>query len=163
MLQKQKSVKYLGVTVDKHLRWHIHIDKVWKNCLDKIATTRRASSYLPGHIRRTLYLSSVLPHLEYYSVVWNNCAATLTSRLERVQNYALHVILNKSPRSSTEEMRSQLSLPSLSCTREISTILQVCRCPSRRAPDSLHSKRLHPHQSPLHPLGQRSSSESTTY
>ena len=37
----------------------------------------------------------VLSHLEYCSVAWNNCGATLTSRLERVQNYALRVILNK--------------------------------------------------------------------
>ena len=70
VLQKQKSVKYLGVTVDKHLRWHLHIDNVRKNCLGKIAAIRRASSYLPDHIRRTLYLSFVLPHIEYCSVVW---------------------------------------------------------------------------------------------
>ena len=140
VLQKQKSVKYLGVTVDKHLRWHLHIDNVRKNCLGKIAAIRRASSYLPGHIRRTLYLSFVLPHLEYCSVAWNNCGATLTSRLERVQNYALCVILNKPPRSNTEEMQSQLSLPSLSCRRKISTIMQVRRCLSRHAPDYLCSK-----------------------
>ena len=37
-------------------------------------------------------------------------------------------------------MRSQLSLPSLSCRREISTIMQVRRCLSRHAPDYLCSK-----------------------
>ena len=111
-----------------------------KNCLGKIAAIRRASSYLPGHIRRTLYLSFVIPHLEYCSVAWNNCGATLTSRLELVQNYALRVILNKPPRSSTEEMRSQLGLPSLSCRREISMIMQVRRCLSWHASDYLCSK-----------------------
>ena len=105
---------------------------------EKIAAIRRASSYLPGHIRRTLYLSFVL--LEYCSVAWNNYGATLTSRLERVQHYALRVILNKPPRSNTEEMQSQLSLPSLSCRRKISTIMQVRRCLSRHAPDCLCSK-----------------------
>ena len=111
-----------------------------KNCLGKIAAIRRVSTYLPGHIRRTLYLSCVLPHLEYCSVVWNNCGAGLTSRLERVQNYALRLILNKPPRSSTEEMWSQLSLHTLSCRRKISTIMQVRRCLSRHAPDYLCSK-----------------------
>ena len=140
VLQKQKSVKYLRVTVDKHLRWHDHVDNMQKTCLGKIAAIRRASYYLPSQIRRTLYLSLVLPHLEYCSVVWHNCGATLTKRMERVQNYALHITLNKPLRSSTEEMHSQLPLPPLSCRRDISTILQVRRCLSRRVPNYLCSK-----------------------
>ena len=111
-----------------------------KTCLRKLAAIRRASYYLPSQIRRTLYLSFVLPHLEYCSVVWHNCGATLTKRVEHVQNYALRIILNKPPRSSTEEIRSQLSLPPLSCRRDISMILQVRRCLSRRAPNYLCSK-----------------------
>ena len=83
VLQKQKSVLYLGVTVDKHLHWHLHIDTVQKMCLGKIAPSEE-----PVPISQvTLYLSFVLPHLEYCSVVWNNSGATLTSRLECVQNY----------------------------------------------------------------------------
>ncbi len=70
-LCKQNSVNYLGVTVDKHLRWHPHVDKVRRQCLGKIAAIRSASAYLPPHICRTLYLSYVLPNLEYCSVVWH--------------------------------------------------------------------------------------------
>ena len=107
----------------KYLRWHSHIDNMRRTCLCKIAATRRASSYLPCHIRRMLYLSFVLLHFEYCSVVWHHCGTALTSRLEGVQNYALRVILKKPPRSDTEEMRSQLNLLSLSRRREISMIL----------------------------------------
>ena len=73
VLKKQTSVKYLGVTVDNHLRWHAHIDNVRKGCLGKIAAIRRACHCLPSHIKRTLYQSfssifvctlfSVLTHL----------------------------------------------------------------------------------------------------
>ena len=78
VLRKQNSVQYLGVTVDKHLRWHSHIDNVRRTCLCKIAAIRRASSYLPCHIRRMLHLSFVLLYLEYCSVVWHHCGAALT-------------------------------------------------------------------------------------
>ena len=98
--------------------WHCMEYLPMQNC-----SHQKSQFYLPGYIRRTLYLSLVLPHLEYCSVVWNDCGATPTSRLEHVQNYALCVILNKPLRSNTEEMPSQLSLPSLSCRRETSTIL----------------------------------------
>ena len=80
-----------------------------KRNLGKIAAVRQDSAYLPCHIRRTLYLSIVLPHLDYCSVVWGNCR--VTSSLECVQNYTLRVSLNKPPCSNTEVMQSQLSLP----------------------------------------------------
>ena len=151
--KKQTSVKYLGATVDNHLRWHAHFDSVQKGCHGKIAAIRRACHYLSSHIKRTLYLSLVLPHLKYCSVVWGNCRTTLSSRLEHVQNYDLRVILNKPPRSNTKEMRSQLSLPPLSSRREATMILQVRRCLSRCArlhKYQIRDKRLHPHQLPPH-------------
>ncbi len=110
-LWKQNSVNYLGVTVDKHLCWHPHVDKVRRQCFGKIVAIRRASAYLPPLICRTLYLSFVLPNLEYCSVVWDRCGAALTCKLERVQNYALRVILKKPPGSNTVEMQNQLNLP----------------------------------------------------
>ena len=83
-----------------------------------------------------------------FSADWNMCKTI----------YALCVILNKLPRSNTEEMRSQLSLPPLASRRGATAILQVHRCLSRCAPVYLSTKfankRLHPHQllpSP-HPL-----------
>ena len=111
-----------------------------KGFLGKIAAIRRACHYLHRHIKRTLYLSFVLPHLEYCSVIWGNCRTIPSSRLERVQNYALRVILNKPPRSNSEEMRSQLNLPPLSSRREAITILQVYRYLSRYAPVYLSVK-----------------------
>ena len=108
VLKKQTSVKYLGVTVDNHLRWHAHIYNVRKGCLGNIAAIRQACHYLPSHIKRTLYLCFILPHLKYCSVVWGNCKTIPSSRLKCVQNYAL--LLNRPPRSNTKEMRSQLSL-----------------------------------------------------
>jgi len=137
---KQNSVNYLCVTVDKHLRWHPHVDKVRRLCLGKIVAIRRASAYLPPHICRTLYLSFVLPNLEYCSVVWDRCGAAITCKLEHVQNYALRVILKKPAGSNTVEMRNQLNLPSLARRRETSTLLQVRRCLSNLAPDYLSSK-----------------------
>ena len=95
VLSKQESVKYLGVQIDKDLSWNLHIDGIQQKCLAKLALIRRAGHYLPCSIRKLLYLSLVLPHLDCCSVVWHACGTTLSDRVERIQNYAMRVILRK--------------------------------------------------------------------
>ena len=128
VLHKQDSVKYLGATVDKQLSWKSHIDNVQRICLGKIASIRRSSVYLLKQVRKMLYLSFLIPHLGYCSVVWHNCGVVLPSRVECIQNYALSVILKKPSRSDTKEMCSQLSRPTLEHRWLTSTLLKVHRC-----------------------------------
>ena len=138
---KQNSVNYLGVTADKHLRWHPHVDKVHRIYMSRQNCGHQKSECLSSpHICRTLYLSFVLPNLEYCSVVWDRCGAAITCKLEHVQNYDLRVILKKPPGNNTVEMRNLLNLPSLARRRETSTLLQIRRCLSNLAPDYLSSK-----------------------
>ena len=51
-LCKQNSVNYLGVTVDKHLRWHPHVDKVRRmsrqNCGHRKSECLSSSIHLPS-------------------------------------------------------------------------------------------------------------------
>ena len=77
-LQKQDCVKYLGVSIDKDLSWKTHIEQIRAQCMAKLAAIRQAGSYLPCHVRKLLYQSFVLPHLDYCSVVWNSCGTILS-------------------------------------------------------------------------------------
>ena len=57
---------------------------------------RKASSYLPVKTRKMLYLSLVLPYLDYCSTVWHSsCSQALSNSVEQVQNYAMRVILHQ--------------------------------------------------------------------
>ena len=59
---------------------------------------------------------------------------------ERIQNYAMRIILRKPPRTSSEPLIKQLSLTSLKTRRQIATLLQVQRCLHKCAPSYLTSK-----------------------
>ena len=96
-LKKKDGVGYLGVDIDRDLTWKAHIERMRRQCMGKLVVIRRVGCCLPCSIRKLLYLSFVLPHLDYCSVVWNNCGATLTGHVERIQNYALRVIVRKPP------------------------------------------------------------------
>ena len=126
--------------IDKNLNWKLHIDEVRQKCLAKIAMIRRAGAYLPYDVRKMLYQSFVLPHLDYCSIIWHTCGATLTSRIEQVQNYALRMILQRSPRTSSAELRTKLNMRTLEHRRKINMICQVHRCLLNQAPSYLSSK-----------------------
>ena len=117
-LPQQGCVRYLGVKIDKDLTWKTHIDKVRHQCMAKLAAIRRAGTYLPCHIRKLLYQSFVLPHLDYRSVVWNSFSTTLTKRIERIQNYALRIMYRKPPLTSSESLRQTLGWTTLETRRK---------------------------------------------
>ena len=75
----------------------------------------------------------LLPHLDYCSVVWQECSAVLAKKLERVQNYGMRLILSKSPRTHSEELREELGWKTL--TRR--NMVLVHRCVVGRASASL--------------------------
>ena len=74
---------------------------------------RRAGAHLPYNVRKMPYQSFVLPQLDYSSIIWHTCGATLTNRIEWVQNYALSMILQKPPRTSSAELRTKLNMKTL--------------------------------------------------
>ena len=115
-LPKQESVKYLTVKIDN-----------WK-----LYTAARQEYALPVFF--------VLPQLDYCS---HMCGATLTRRVEWVQNYALRMILRKPLRTSSEVLKQKLDMLSpawVKTTRTACMVCQVNRCLSIHALSYLADK-----------------------
>ena len=139
-LPKKESVKYLGVKIDNTLNWKLHLDDVRKKCLAKIAMIRRAGACLPHNVRKMLYQLFVLPHLDYCLVVWHTCGATLTKRVERVQNCAMRMILQKPLRTRSNDLRTKLNMITLEQRRQINMTCLVHRCLLSQAHSYVSSK-----------------------
>ena len=92
-LQTHKSVRHLGITVDDGLTWSDQVKYVRKKSLSTLAAIHRVSLYLSSNVLVTLYNAFVLPYLTYCCVVWHFCSKTLSDNLQRVQNYAMRLIL----------------------------------------------------------------------
>ena len=58
---------------------------------------RRLKNVLPSITKKQLYNTLVLPHMDYCSVVWQECSRELRQKLERVQNYGMRLILSQPP------------------------------------------------------------------
>ena len=116
-LNKQSSVKYLGVVIDKELTWKAHVNHWRRCCMARMALIRRAGYQLPCQVRKLLFQTFVLPNLDYCFVVWNSCRSVLSNKIERIQNYALRIILQKPPHTSSEELREALGWTMLKTRR----------------------------------------------
>ena len=137
---QHETAKHLGVIVDNKLNWKPHILNLRRKCLAGLAFLRRHGTHLPVHSRKLLYQSFIVSQLDYCSVVYNPCSKTLSDQIERIQNYAMRIILKKPPRTSSEPLRLQLGLTSLKTRRQNATILQVQRCLHKCAPPYLTNK-----------------------
>ena len=128
VLQLHKSVKYLGIIVDEGLSWSEQIGYVRKRSLSVLAAIHRVSFCLSSNVLVTLYNVFVLPYLTYCCVVWHFCSKTASDNLQRVQNYAMRVILRQPPRTSSRYCLRLLNWMNLFKQRCVFVVYQIHRC-----------------------------------
>ena len=86
----------------------------------------RMPAFLPRYVLLRIYKQTILPILDYCSIVWYECGPTLTKRVEKLQNRALRIILQeRRTKSCIQEMRSDLNLLSLYNRRRFHRFLAI--------------------------------------
>jgi len=75
-IERSKSVKCLGVLLDDGLTWKEQVQSVRKRIFAGLARLRRQKDVLPPNTKKKIYNAMVLPHLDYCSVVWQECTNT---------------------------------------------------------------------------------------
>ena len=79
--------KHLGVTLNNTRQWHSHVENI-VNSASKILAIMRKLKY---SIRRNalnqmyMYMSNLLPVVEYVSVVWDGCSEQDSQTLQKIQ------------------------------------------------------------------------------
>ena len=111
---RSTSATYLGVTIDKHLKWTNHIQHVTCKANSANAFLRRNISSCTQQTKKLCYLAMVRPILEYASTVWSPYTNSSIYKLEMVQRRAARFITNNySPWASVTEILDHLNLPTL--------------------------------------------------
>ena len=97
-IEKVSTFKYLGLVMDEHLSFEMHIDKLYNKTYSKIGVIKKVRNCLDNKLALTLYKSLVLPHIDYCDVVYVSATKESLSKLQLVQNKACQVILQSGPR-----------------------------------------------------------------
>ena len=129
-LERQESIKYLGITINQNLLWSDHISNLSKKVNRRIGLIRRLKHLTSHNARITLSNSLVLPLFDYASIIWgdkNN--AVLMDHLQVLQNNTARVILDL-PRlnSSASKALDQLNWKPLFLRRKHRRCNAVYKC-----------------------------------
>jgi hypothetical protein len=69
-LVKTSAEKDLGVTVDEHMKFHVHTARVVSKAFQILAVVNKSFVNLDEFTLPLLYKTLVRPHLEYGNVIW---------------------------------------------------------------------------------------------
>ena len=64
-VEKVVSVKSLGVNIDKHLNWSIHIEKISKKIASAIGALKRIRPYVTTDTAIQVYRALIQPYFDY--------------------------------------------------------------------------------------------------
>lgn len=103
-IREQKTVKYLGIILDQHMRWDHHVGYMVNKIrflLGRFAILRR---YLNFSQLRTLYFSLVQSQLTYGILGWGGARGCHLRKVEIVQKWVLKIIMGRKKTYSTSRI-----------------------------------------------------------
>ena len=83
-IERVTEFNFLGLTIDEHLSWKPHIQKISNKIARTLGIMCRLKNFLPTEILRILYNSLILPHLQYSVLSWG----FKMGRLDKLQKRA---------------------------------------------------------------------------
>ena len=99
-IQRVTSFNFLGLTMDEHLDWKCHINKIASKISRACGIINRLKNTLPIEVRLTLYNSLILPHMNYNLLIWGH----LQSRISKLQKKAIRIVTNSTYSAHTEPL-----------------------------------------------------------
>ena len=101
---------FLGLTLDEHLSWKPHVQKVANKTSRTIGILRRLKNIIPISVLRTLYNTLILPHFHYCILSWG----FRMGRLKLLQKRTVRVMCRSRYNAHTDPLFKKLNLVKLS-------------------------------------------------
>ena len=145
----------LGVIVDNELKWQSHINKIEKTLSKNIYLMSRLKHYSDQITLKTFFHAHIMPHIDYASTVWDECAEVHLKRLKSLYKRAVTIIC-PTPNITLQEKLKQLNLFSLRNRFIFNKCTLVHKALHSKAPAYLKelfpTKREHSHRTRKHLL-----------
>lgn len=104
MIDKTESIKYLGIIIDQHLKWDIHVN----NLIIKMRKLNyfyiNARKILDKETLRIVYFAMTQSLLQYGITAWGGLGTVANNKLLIAQKSIIKIILNKPRRYPSENL-----------------------------------------------------------
>ena len=119
------SVKYLGVHLDEHLDWKIHIDSIASKLKRANGALSKLRHFIPLKSLINIYHALFASHIRYACQVWGLRDTANTHRILTLQKSALRLITFSDPRSPSNPIFTELGILKFFDLVEVLNILFV--------------------------------------
>ncbi|KAG7299270.1 hypothetical protein JYU34_017831 [Plutella xylostella] len=111
-----KSVRYLGVTLDKRLNWTKHCSTIRNKgvtAMNSLSPILNRRSNLSATSKLRIYKTLVRPCLSYAAPVWSSTCSTNYDALQVIQNKAVKIAFNTPFYTNLRNLHIKIKLPLL--------------------------------------------------
>lgn len=115
-IEPKTCVKYLGVWMDKSLRFHIHAEKTVKKfhaALRALYPLLNKRSKLTIENKKKIYTAILRPTLTYAAPILTIASNTQKTKLQRLQNKSLRLVLTADRYTPIHQLHEQLNIQTL--------------------------------------------------
>ncbi|KAF0710689.1 neuroblastoma-amplified sequence-like, partial [Aphis craccivora] len=74
-IYRVSSIRYLGLTIDKHMRWNLHVNNLLMRLRILSHSFYKLREILPMHVIRTIYLALYKAIIQYGQLIWGGLSA----------------------------------------------------------------------------------------
>ena len=133
-----KSGKNLGVIFDEKLNLNDHIASVSKTVYTEIRRLKQISNFISSKSSlQKLASSFILSRLDYCNSLFSNMPLKELNKLQKLQNYAARVILNKPVRDHAKPMLRELHWLPINARVDYKICVLIFKCLNGLAPTYL--------------------------
>lgn len=109
-IPEAESVRYLGIILDRHFRWNIHIESITRKIRPFLSRLKYLKSFLSIGQLKKVYFALVESQLTYGIISWGGINDCHLSSLETLQKWILRIIYNRNINYSSERLFIDSSL-----------------------------------------------------
>ena len=102
VIERQHSVKLLGITIDEKLKFDEHVEIICKKASRQLNVLYRFKKIFSEKEKSTMYRTFVLANFNYCPIVWSFCGVMHMRKMEKIQERALRFLLNDFTSSYSE-------------------------------------------------------------
>ena len=101
-VQRESSIKFLGIWIDKNVTWRNHIHAVENKIAKSIGLIYQGKHYLNDNCLKQIYFAYINAYLNYANIAWVNIPKTKLKNVQSKQKHALRITFNQSKTSPSE-------------------------------------------------------------
>ena len=109
-VERESSIKFLGVWIDENLTWRDHIHTVENKIAKNIGLLYQGKHYLDDNCLKQIYFAYIHAYLNYANIAWASTHKTKLKKVQSKQKHALRIIFNQSKTSPSEPLFLSLNV-----------------------------------------------------